>query len=135
MDDILVQSKNSFWVVFLDILFMMLEVMYIVFIICLIEQRQLFVTLLIYNTVILFLVIILNFQDIVISKQGVYVKTLFSKIYFPLDSLTSAGTTILQGVYAGTSSATFRFVFIENYREIDEVLHNLLKSRQEKTLL
>lgn len=70
---------------------------------------------------------------ITVTDKRVYGKTAFGRsIDLPLDSISSVGSSMFNGIAVATSSGKIKFLFIENAQSIRNEITNLLISRQKE---
>lgn len=69
--------------------------------------------------------------NITVTNKRVYgVALLGKRVDLPLDSISSVGTSFLNGIDVGTSSGYIKFKLIKNHKEIHSALSRLLIERQ-----
>ncbi len=72
-------------------------------------------------------------MEITVTDKYVTGKTYFGRsVDLPMDSISSVGTSWFNGISVATDSGLIKFLYIENSKEIRNVLCNLLIERQKE---
>ena len=72
-------------------------------------------------------------MEITVTDKCVTGKTYFGRsVDLPMDSISSVGTSLFNGISVATDSGLIKFLYIEKSKEIRKVLCNLLIERQKE---
>lgn len=72
-------------------------------------------------------------MELVVTNKRVYGKTIFGKrVDLPIDSISSVGMCMFNGVFIATSSGKIKFLLMKNQKELHNAISNLIINRQDK---